>query len=121
MLNFQRYGSYKGSKIHHQGHCHWTLVPFDRPRIISYQSSVVTILYRFRDFPNLKQLHHHMTLLLLLGTQYVPVLVRRQASRPRRHCVRWRPSSHSREWGTAASHFLVHVYYGQTVAHLSNC
>ena len=40
--------------------------------------------------------------------------------RPRRHCVRWRPSSPT-ERGTAAPHFSAHVYCGQTIAHLSNC
>jgi len=40
--------------------------------------------------------------------------------RPRRHCVRWDPASHT-ERGTAAAHFSAHVYCRQTVAHLSYC
>jgi len=45
--------------------------------------------------------------------------------RPRRHCVKWRPSSPT-ERGTTTPHFSAHVYCGQTVAHLnillfSNC
>ena len=43
-------------------------------------------------------------------------------SLPRRHCARWGPSFlPSTERGTAAAHFLAHVYCGHTVAHLSNC
>ena len=33
--------------------------------------------------------------------------------RPRRHCVRWRPSSPSPKRGIAAIHFSAHVYCGQ--------
>jgi len=40
--------------------------------------------------------------------------------RPRRHCVRWGPSSPT-ESGTVALHFSAHVHCGQTVAHLSKC
>jgi len=40
--------------------------------------------------------------------------------RPRRHCVRWGPSSpHGK--GHSSLHFSAHVYCGQTVAHVSNC
>jgi len=39
--------------------------------------------------------------------------------RPRRHCVRWRPSSPT-EKGHSSPHCSAHVYCGQTVAHLSN-
>jgi len=43
--------------------------------------------------------------------------------RPRRHCVRWGPSSPSPlpEMGIAVPLFLAHVYCGQTVAYLSYC
>jgi len=40
--------------------------------------------------------------------------------RPRRHCVRWGSSSGPcTESGTEAPRFSAHLYYGQTVAHLS--
>ena len=40
---------------------------------------------------------------------------------PKRHCVRWGPSSPPTKNGTAAPHFLAHVCCGQMVPHLSNC
>jgi len=40
--------------------------------------------------------------------------------RPRRHCVRWGPSSPHGE-GHSSPHFSAHVYCGQTVARLSKC
>jgi len=43
--------------------------------------------------------------------------------RPKPHYVRWASSSAPplQKWGTAATYFSVHVYCGQTVAHLSYC
>jgi len=41
--------------------------------------------------------------------------------RPRRHCVRWGPSSPTERGTATASHFSALVYCGQTVAHLSYC
>jgi len=45
---------------------------------------------------------------------------------PRRHCVRWGPSSPTERGTAAPPHFLAHAYFvpiccDQTVAHLSNC
>ena len=40
--------------------------------------------------------------------------------RPRRHCLRWGPSSRHGK-GHIRPHFWAHVYCGQMVAHLSNC
>ena len=48
-----------------------------------------------------------------LGTKVWP--------RPRRHCVRWGPSSPKKSGTEAPPHFSAHVYRCQTVAHLSNC
>ena len=39
--------------------------------------------------------------------------------RPRRHCVRWRPSSPSKKGHSP--HFWAHIYCGETVAHLNYC
>jgi len=42
--------------------------------------------------------------------------------RPRRHCVRWVPTLPTvRGTATAAPHSSVHIYYGITAVHLSNC
>ena len=41
-------------------------------------------------------------------------LVRRQACQPKRHCVRWGPSSFVPKKGRAPSQFFAHVYCGQT-------
>jgi len=41
--------------------------------------------------------------------------------RPRRHCVRWGPSSPTERGTVAAPPLFGYVYCGQTVAHLSNC
>ena len=40
--------------------------------------------------------------------------------RPRPHCVKWGPSYPSKG-AQQRTHFSIHVYCGQTVAHLSNC
>jgi len=41
---------------------------------------------------------------------------------PRPHCVRWGLSSiPPRKQGHSSPHFSAHVYFGQTVAHRSNC
>jgi len=40
---------------------------------------------------------------------------------PRRHCVRWGPSSPHEKGHSSHPHFWAHVFCGQAVAHLSNC
>jgi len=39
---------------------------------------------------------------------------------PRRHCIRWGPSSPTERSTAASVHFSAHVCCGQTVAHLSS-